>query len=188
MTYQEKYSELHKNLEKSGKRLENALEIISQINGFGDTNELTEYFNAQKSFAFHSMQFNNLVKYATLGKIIPETEFVEKEFIYGFIKSDQQRLGTDWEEGDLYPGQSRQEKFYSCEIGLTNDDKIEKNFQETHYKFPVLNLNHGKECYTYLSERLQYNPDSKLDIESLDFTKVLDENKPIFVKIKMRTK
>lgn len=188
MTYQEKYSELHKNLEKSGKRLETTLETISQINGFGDTKDLNDYFNAQKDFAFHSRQFNNLVNYTTLGKVNPETEFIEKEFIYGFVKSDQRRLGIDWEEGDLYPGQSKQVQFYSCEIGLTNDDGLEKSFQETFYKFPVLNLNHGKECYSYLSERLQYNPDNNFDIDSLDFTKVLDENKPIFVKIKMRTK
>jgi hypothetical protein len=110
------------------------------------------------------------------------------EFILGFIKSDQQKIGTDWDEADLYPGQSKEGHFYSCEVGLTNNGIIEEDYQNSIYKFPVLNLNHGKECYAYLSERLQYNPDDNFNIDKLDFSKVLDEDKPIFVKIKMRTK
>ncbi|MCF8716475.1 hypothetical protein JM658_16760 [Joostella atrarenae] len=188
MTYEEKYSELYSNYEKAGKRLDNALEKISDINGFGDMNDLDNYFKYQKELSFHSQQFEKLLKYLSSGNVNPKSEFIDKEFMYQFIKKDQIENGTEWKDFDLYPGQSTEGGFYSCEIGLTNDGEIKKDYQNSIYKFPVLHLNHGNECYQYLTEKLQYNPDNEINVNELDFSKVIDENKTIYVKVKMRTK
>jgi hypothetical protein len=188
MTYEEKYNELHSNYEKAGKKSENALEKISDVNGFGDMNDLSDYFKSQKELTYHSQQFENLLKYLSDGKVNTKSEFIDKEFMYQFIKKDQIKSGTEWEDFDLYPGQSTEGGFYSCEIGLTNDGEIKKDYQNSIYKFPVLHLNHGKECYKHLIEKLQYNPDEEINVDEFDFSKLIDENKIIYVKIKMRTK
>lgn len=151
MTYEEKYSELHSNYEQAGKRLENALEKISNINGFGDTTDLKDYFNSKKELSYHSKQFENILKYLSDESVNPKSDFIDKEFMYQYIKKDQIDKGTEWLHFDLYPGQSTKGSFYSCDIGLTNDGEIKKDYQYSIYKFPVLNLNHGKECYKYLS-------------------------------------
>ncbi|MBO9571916.1 MAG: hypothetical protein J7497_06870, partial [Chitinophagaceae bacterium] len=113
MTYGERYSELYKNVEEAGKALETSLQKISDINGFGDMNDLGNYFQAQNKFAYHSRQFDTLLKYINNGKVDPNSEYMDKEFMYEFIKSDQQKIGTDWDEADLYPGQSKEGRFYS---------------------------------------------------------------------------
>jgi len=115
MTYKEKYSELHLKYEKAGKELETSFKCISEINGFGDVGDIDTYINSQKKFTFYRFQFENLLAYISEGKVDPDSEYIEKEYMYEFIKQDQRQKGVNWDDGDLYPGQSNKNGFY-CEL------------------------------------------------------------------------
>jgi hypothetical protein len=73
-------------------------------------------------------------------------------------------------------------KSIECLITLTNNGEVTKMIQGTEYKFPVLNLKHGNECFNYSSKLLQYGGDEKFDANELKFAN-LNENKQIFLKI-----
>tara|TARA_R110002033_G_scaffold149411_1_gene186435 strand:+ start:525 stop:1091 length:567 start_codon:yes stop_codon:yes gene_type:complete len=188
MTYQEKYADLHSKYQKSGKELEQAIEKLSETNGFGDLNDISNYEKSQRNFKYAESQFQKLLKYVTDSKIDPATEFNTCEYIYGIIKNDQLKKGINLKDYEPYPNEDGKWEYYSCNIGLTNSDEIKKEYQHSFYLFPVLNLKHGKECYAYLSDKLQNNPDEEFDIDSLDFKKVIDESKPIFVKVSLGIK
>lgn len=181
MTFQEKYSELYKNYEKAGNELEHATKKISDLSGFGDSDELSNYFNSHKKFVYHEKQFQQILNFLKDGNIDPSTEFVDKEYMYEYIKQDQ-IAKKNWEEG-------KENQFFTCNLGLTNDPEIKKDYQESHYRFPVLNLEHGKECYQYLADRLGTDfKKLEIKISELDFTGILDLNKPIFIKVSMRSR
>ena len=184
MTFQEKYTSLHRDVEKYGKEYEAALKKLTETDGFGDMNDVAEYNKAHKKLSSVELQFQRLLQFVQEGNIDPETEFIDQHFMYDYIKADQIKNGVQWNEHDLHPSS----KVYSCKIGLTNNGETEKDFQYSIYKFPVLNLKHGKECYTYLNQKFQHTPDEDFDVESLDFSKVIDDSKPIFIKISMMAK
>lgn len=188
MTYEEKYTELHSKYQKSGKELEQTIEILSEINGFGDLNDINNYTNTQRNFKYAENQFQQILKYITDGKLDPKTEFNTCEFIYGVIKNDQLKKGIKLKDYEPYPNENRKWEYYSCNVGLTNSEEIKKEYQHSFYLFPVLNLKHGKECYAYLNDKLQNNPEEDFDVENLDFKNVIDETKPIFVKVSLGVK
>ncbi|WP_281233825.1 hypothetical protein [Flavobacterium gelatinilyticum] len=179
MTFQEKYSELYSNYERAGRELEYAAKKLSETNGFGDTNDISAYFNSHKNFSYHEKQFQQILNFANDGNINPTTEFVEQQFMYEIIKKDQIKK-KNWAEGE-------ENQFFTCEVGLTNDPEIKEDYQSSQYKFPVLNLNHGKECYAYLVDRLEFPP-SESHVSTFDFSNIINESEPIFVKISMRSK
>jgi len=176
MTFQEKYSELYSNYEKAGKELEYATQKLSETKGFGDSYDIDNYFLAHKNLRYQEKQFQELLTYVKEGIVNPETKFVDYKFMYDFIKIDQIKKGN-WSEDNL-------NNFFTCEVGLTNDPEIKQDYQRSFYKFPVLNLNHGKECYSYLIDRLEFPKD---DNSTIHFSKINEAN-PIFVKISMRAK
>lgn len=177
MTFKEKYSELYSNYEKAGKDLEQATKKLTETNGFGDSTDIRGYFVAHKNLVYHEKQFQQLLNYVKEGNVNPETEFVDYKFMHDFIKSDQIKKGN-WTE-------DKENDFFTCEVGLTNDPEVKQDYQKSNYKFPVLNLNHGKECYSYLIEKLGI--DSKEEVPAIHFSKI-EEAKPIFVKVSMRSK
>lgn len=179
MTFQEKYTELYSNYQRAGRELEDATKKLSETNGFGDINDISSYFKAHKNFGYHEKQFQQILNFVKDGNINPATEFVEQQFMYEIIKTDQIKK-KNWEE-------DKENQFFTCEVGLTNDPEIKKDYQSSQYKFPVLNLNHGKECYAYLVDRLEF-PSNEPHVSTFDFSNVIDESKPIFVKISMRSK
>lgn len=75
--------------------------------------------------------------------------------MYNVIKEDQQKRGRLLKDEDISPTIALRVSMYECVIGLTNDGEIHKSYQKTEYKFPVINLTHGKECYDYLAKKLQ---------------------------------
>jgi hypothetical protein len=188
MTYEKKYAELHSKYQKFGKELEQAIEKLSEINGFGDIDDISNYSKIHLNFKFAENQFQQLLKYVTDGKLEPATEFNTCEFIYGIIKNDQLAKGIKLKDYEPNPNEDGNWEYYSCNVGLTNTDEIQKEYQHSFYLFPVLNLQHGKECYAYLSEKLQDNPDQEFNVEDLDFKKVIDETKPIFIKVSLGVK
>lgn len=179
MTFQEKYSELYSNYEKAGKELEHTTKKLSDTNGFGDINDIASYYSAHKNFGYYENQFQQLLNYVKDGNVNPATEFVEHQFMYEVIKKDQINK-KNWEEDE-------ENKFFTCEVGLTNDPEITIDYQSSQYKFPVLNLNHGKECYAYLVDRLGF-PSNEPHVSTFDFSKLIDESQPIFIKVSMRSK
>lgn len=181
MTYQERYVELYNKYENAGKELEQATKKISELRGFGDSEELSNYFDSHKNFVFHEKQFQEILRFLKNGNIDPSTEFVESKYMYEYIRQDQILKGN-WEEG-------KENQFFTLEVGLTNNPEIPKDYQQSHYRFPVLNVEHGKECYQYLAEKLGTDFE-KLEpkIVDLDFTGILDLDRPIFIKVSMRSK
>lgn len=178
MTFKEKYSELYSNYEKAGKELETATKELTKTDGFGDVGDISSYFENHRKLSYHERQFHQLLNYLKEGNVKPETEFVEKAFMYEIMKNDQIKKGN-WED-------YKENQFFVCEVGLTNDSEVINDYQGSIYKFPVLNLNHGKECYAYLCDRLGSAP-SEPPISTFNFPTV-DESKPIFVKVYMRSK
>lgn len=179
MTFQEKYSELYSNYERAGKELENATKKLSETSGFGDTGNIISYYKAHKNFGYQEKRFQELLNYVTDRNINPETEFVDHKFMYEVIKKDQINK-KNWEE-------DQENQFFTCKVGLTNDPEIKIDYQSSHYKFPVLNLNHGKESYAYLIDRFGFPP-SETHVSTYDFSKHIDESQPIFIKVSMRSK
>ncbi len=88
MTYQEKYTELHSKYEIAGKELESSIKNLSEINGFGDMNDIERYSKSLKTFEYYQKQFQQLLKYISEGQIDPKTEFINCEYMYGFIRKD----------------------------------------------------------------------------------------------------
>ncbi len=188
MTYEEKYTVLHSKYQKVGKELEQAIEKLSEISGFGDLNHISNYTKIHRNFKYAENQFQQLLKYVTDCKLDPATEFNTCEFIYGIIKNNQLQKGIKLKDYEPYPNEDGEWEYYSCNIGLTNSEEIKNEYQHSFYLFQVLNLKHGKECYAYLGDKLQNNPDEEFDVENLNLKKVIDETKPIFIKVILRVK
>lgn len=151
-------------------------------------NDISNYTKTHRNFKYTENQFQQLLKYVTDDKLDPKTEFNTCEFIYGIIKNDQLKKEIKLKDYEPYPNEDGKWKYYSCIVGLTNSEEVKNDYQHSFYLFPVLNLNHGKECYAYLNDKLQNNPDEEFDIENLDFKKVIDKTKPIFVKVTLGIK
>ena len=182
MTYQEKYAELYNAYDKATKLLTEATQKIAFTNGFGDIGELSNYFKANREYRFAEREFQKLLNYVTTANLNPSSEYIPQEYMYNFIKKDQQKRGTIWKDEDLIPNTKDGVRGYECLIGLTNDGEINKMIQGTEYKFPVLNLHYGMECYNYLAKMLQYGGGDDFDASRLKFTHI-DEGKQIFIKV-----
>jgi hypothetical protein len=182
MTYREKYNELFIAYEKAVKSLFEATKAISFANGFGDTNELHKYLKAHGEHRFVEREFRQLLKYVTSKNLNPESEYIQGEFMYNYIKDDQRRKGVSWDDHDLIPNAKGGIKGFECLIGLTNDGEINGAAQSTEYKFPVVNLEHGKECYTYLTQMLQNGGGEGFDVNNLKFVNI-DGGKQIYIKV-----
>ena len=186
MTYQEKYAEVYNRFQEAGKTLESATEKLSSVNGFGDMSAVPDYFQATKTFKNAEWAFQNMLKYAQSETLNPDAEFNYPSYMYDVIKKDQQERGTPWPDNVTVPaiGDGSGIKFYSSNIGLTNDPDIHDTPQSVEYKFPVVDLNHGKECYAYLSSMLGENI-SEEQMQELDFKKVLNFSQPIYVRVEL---
>jgi hypothetical protein len=182
MTYKEKYNELFEVYEKATKALHDATKTISFADGFGDTNELKHYLKAHKEHRFIEREFQQLLKYVSSTNLNPESEFIPCEYTYNCIKVDQRKRGVPWEDHELIPNTDGGVRAYECLIGLTNDGEVERMAQGTEYKFPVVNLQHGIECYGYLANMLQNGATEGFDVNGLKFVNV-DEKKPLYVKV-----
>ena len=178
MTYQEKYEELFNSYDKATKALNNATQKIAFMNGFGDTAELGNYLKSHKEFKCAEGNFQELLKYVTTENLNPASEYLHEVYMYNSIKQSQQKKGIIWKDDQSAPSTQS----YQCTIGLTNDGEVNSMIQGTEYKFPVINLYHGKECYNYLTKRLQNNTDDEFDANDLEFTKI-DETKQIFIQV-----
>lgn len=182
MTYQEKYNELYKRYEQATEMLQEATKSIAFTNGFEDAGALGEYYNAIKAHRIAERTFNDLLSYSTSKSLNPDSEYVAEQFMYEHIKEDQRRRGTTWGEDEIRPHSGDGGvRGYECVIGLTNDGTIEKNKQETQYKFPVVSLEHGKQCYSYLVDMLQ--GDENFNVEALNFDDIVDPNQQIYIKV-----
>jgi hypothetical protein len=182
MTYQEKYEDLFKAYEQTTKDLHDATQRISFTNGFGDTEALGTYFKAHKKYRFAERDFQQLLNYVTTKNLNPNSEYLECDFMYNFIKEDQRKRGVPWKDEELAPNTQGGVCGYECLIGVTNDGEINRMLQGTEYKFPVINLHHGKECYKYLAKMLQHGGGEEFDANNLKFTNV-DESSQVYVKI-----
>ena len=178
MTYQEKYEELFKSYDKATKALNNATQKIAFVNGFGDTAELENYLKFHKEFKYAEGNFQELLKYVTTENLNPDSEYLYEVYMYKSIKQSQQKMGTTWIDDQSAPSTQS----YQCTIGLTNDGEVNSMIQGTEYKFPVINLHHGKECYNYLTKMLQNNVRNEFDANKVEFTKI-DETKQIFIQV-----
>jgi hypothetical protein len=182
MTYQEKYEELFKAYDHATKTLNEATQKIAFTNGFGDTGDLGNYFKANREYRFAEREFQKLLQYVTTANLNPASEYVPQEYMYNVIKKDQQKRGTPWDDGDLAPDTKKGVRGYECLIGLTNDGEINRMIQGTEYKFPVLNLHHGMECYNFLAKMLQYGGGEGFDANNLKFAHI-NEGSQIFIKV-----
>lgn len=184
MTYQEKYEELFQSYNTSSKALAEATEKIA-FNGFGDAGNLANYFKASKRNYFIEKEFQKMLHYVTTENPNLNSEYVPQEYMYDFIKKDQQAKGVHWKDGDLIPQiADNGVKGFECVISLTNDTEIDNTVQGTEYKFPVLNIYHGRECYMYLAKLLQNGGGAELNPDNLHFEHI-DEGLQVFVKIEI---
>jgi len=177
MTYQEKYMELFKSYEQAISDLLKATHKISFPNKVGDLNRLENYLKAHKEYKIIDSSFQQLLNYLSAKTLNSDSEYIECEFMYNSIKEDQKRLGIAWRDEELTPNISRDVKGYECIIKLTNDGEINQLIQGTEYKFPVINLDHGRECYNYLAKMLQYGGDSEREFVNIN------ENKQVYIKV-----
>lgn len=182
MTYKEKYAELFNAYEKATKVLHESTQKISFTNGFGETNELGDYLKSQREYRFKEREFQQLLKYVTSKNLNPDSEYISGDYMYNVIKEDQRRRDTPWKDDELAPSTEGGVKGYECLIGLTNDGEINRMIQGTEYKFPVVNLDHGKECYNYLAKMLQSGGGDGFDANSLKFVHI-NEHKQIYIKV-----
>lgn len=186
MTYQEKYEELFKKYDKSIKDLHHATQEISSTNGFGNPGDISNYFKAHTAHRFAEREFQQLLNYVTTKNLNPNSEYLESEYMYNFIKEDQRRRGIPWNDDELAPSVKGGLSAYECVISLTNDGEITGTTQATVYKFPVINLHHGKECYNYLSNRLQNRDGEVVDVSNSEFPGI-DETHQVYVKVALTT-
>jgi hypothetical protein len=184
MTYQQKYQELYAAYEKAAQALNEAREKIEDINGFGDGAALSDYLNAHRKYRYAESEFHKLLNYVTTANLNPESEYIAQEYMYEFIKADQRRKGIPWIEAELRPSKESGASGYECNIGLSNNGEIDRMIQGTEYVFPVLNLHHGKECYTYLSKMLQDGGGEDFDVNKLTFDRI-NENQQVYVKVRI---
>jgi hypothetical protein len=182
MTYQEQYEELFAAYDKATKDLNEATQKIAYTNGFGDVGDLGNYFKANRAYKLAEREFQKLLHYVTTANLNPNAEYIPQEYMYNVIKKDQQKKGTPWNEEDPAPSTKNGIRGYECLIGLTNDGEINKMIQGTEYKFQVLNLEHGKECYNYLAKMLQSEEGDGFDAIKLKFAHI-DQAKQIFIKV-----
>ena len=182
MTYQEKYEELFNVYDKATKSLNDATQKIAFTNGFGDTGDLGNYLKSHREYRYAEREFQELLKYVTTENLNPASEYLHEDYMYKFIKQDQQKKGIPWTDDQLAPSTQNGVRGYECLIGLTNDGEINRMIQGTEYKFPVINLHHGKECYNYLTKMLQNDGGNEFDANNLKFTNI-DEGKQIFIKV-----
>ncbi len=182
MTYQERYTELFQKYESVTKALHEATQKISFLDGFGDTGELGSYLKAQREYRYVERDFQQLLKYVTSKNLNPTSEYILGDYMYGIIKEDQQNKGTPWKDEELTPSTKGGVRGYESLIGLTNDGEINRMIQGTEYKFPVLNLTHGRECYNYLAKMLQNGGGDGFDVNNLKFDNI-DEVKQIYIKV-----
>lgn len=185
MTYQEKYDELFKAYDTSTKALSDATQKIDSINGFGDGGDLVNYFISNREYRFAEREFHKLLNYITTSNLNPASEYILQEYMYDFIKRNQQQQGIPWKVEDLAPNIQNGISAYECLISLTNDGEINRMIQGTEYKFPVLNLHHGQECYNYLVKMLQNDGGDGFDVTNLKFH--IDEGKQIYIKVVITT-
>jgi len=140
MTYKEKYNELFSTYENAIKNLQSATQKLSSDTGLGNNNDLDNYFKINQQYKRAEENFQQFLKYSNADDINPDTEFILPTYIYHVISGDQIEQGVDLNELNTI----------DSPISLTNDGEVNERYQGTEYKFPVLNLEHGKECYEYL--------------------------------------
>lgn len=185
MTYQEKYTDLYKKYEDAAKKKAEAIENIAYYDGFGDLHDLSNYFKAVANYQYAEQEFQMLLQYSVDSNVDPAREYVDNEYMYEYIKRDQQKKGIPWEDADVMPDLKKHGlKLISGTVGLTNDPESKKMYPGTEYKFPVLNLEHGKVCQDYLSNMLTGETE-KLDLEKLRAKKIIDEQKPVYVRVEL---
>lgn len=186
MTYQEKYTELYTKYDQAATALTETAQKISQFNGFGDKQDLANYFRAASTYKYAEQHFQEILRYSTEAKVNPDTEYVAHEFMYEFIKKDQQKKGIPWANDVTTPTTKENGiTFITGEIGLTNDPELKKMYQGTEYKFPVLNLEHGKESFDYLSKMIINQESEELDLQTFREKKLIDEQQQIYVRIEL---
>jgi len=186
MTYQEKYTELFNKYQEATISLTKATDKISDINGFGDRQDVTDYYKAASKYHYAEQNFQKLLQYTVEAKVNPETKYVAREYMYEFIKIDQQKKGIPWGHDVITPKVKENDiKFILCEIGLTNDPQPKKMYPGTEYKFPVLNLEHGKECSDFLSKMIMGPEVEELELQKFREIKIIDEQQPIYVRIEL---
>jgi hypothetical protein len=186
MTYQEKYTELYDKYQKATTDLTQATQKISQYSGFGDKQDLGDYFKAASTYKYAEQNFQKFLNYSVRSKVNPGTEYVPHEFMYEYIKKDQQKKGIPWSDDVVVPEVKEGGiTFAAVEVGLTNDPEPKKMYQGTEYKFPVLNLEHGKECFDYLSKMIMGQEAGELDIQQMRDKKIIDEQEAIYVRIEL---
>lgn len=179
MTYQQQYERLHKAYEAAINSLNDAAQKIAYTNGFGELNDLSNYHTAHRNFRSTEREFQNLLNYVNTGALNPQSEYIHQEYMYAFIKKDQQEKGFTWKNEDLIPADV---KGYECSIGLTNDGELATGIQGTEYKFPVLNIHHGKECFSHLAKMLQRGGGEDFDIDQIK-TDNINERNQVFIRI-----
>ena len=76
MTYHQKFEELRRDFHLKGERLINAEKGLSSILGWGDSDELNEFINAQKEFESSSKAYHEFISQVKQKNIAPETQYV----------------------------------------------------------------------------------------------------------------
>lgn len=185
MTYHQKYLELFGALEAATDELYKQTSTISFKDGFGQLEPLEGYYESKTKYNYAEKQFSRLLKYLNADGVNGDSEFVEWRYMYEHIKKDQRSQGKGWGEDQIRPEiKVNGVTAVFCTIGLTNDGSEAPPFQETEYKFPVVNLQHGKECYVELCKYLQAAP-NEFNIDELKFEKVSQEHQ-IYVSVNLR--